>query len=153
MQDWNYISDSVMGGVSIGAIIREPFQGKIATRLYGQVSMDNDGGFLQMAFNLDKNDGIFNAASWTGLEIDLIGNNEEYDIRLRTDELNRPWQSFRKTFLAPREWIKARVPFADLQSHRTKLKFKPNRLRRIGILAIGREFKADIAVAAIRFYQ
>ena len=54
-----------------------------------------------------------------------IANNEEYDIRLRTDELNRPWQSFRKTFLAPREWIKARVSFADLQSHRTKLKFKP----------------------------
>jgi hypothetical protein len=32
------------------------------------------------------------------------GNGEEYNIHLRTTALDRPWQSFRKSFRANPQW-------------------------------------------------
>ena len=87
-----------MGGLSKGCIHPEIVHGRKAIRLTGLISLDNNGGFLQMAFNLNNDRSIFDATFWTGLEIDLFGNDENYELRLRTDKLNRPWQSFRKEF-------------------------------------------------------
>ncbi|MBT8411897.1 MAG: CIA30 family protein, partial [Octadecabacter sp.] len=95
---------------------------------------------------------VLDASGFAGIELDVCGNGEEYDLRLRTDALLRPWQSFRSSFTAPPEWTSVRVPFGDIVPHKTEAAFDPARLRRIGVLAIGREFHADIAVAGLRFY-
>jgi hypothetical protein len=76
-----------------------------------------------------------------------------YDLRLRTDQLTRPWQSFRAAFTAPARWTTIRIPFSDVLPHRTEAQFDPARLRRAGILAIGRVFDADIAISGIRLYR
>lgn len=149
--DWEYVADQVMGGVSQGSAVREKVGGRDAMRLQGQVSLDNDGGFVQMAFDLG--DGTFDASGFTGLELQVYGNGERYDLRLRTDALARPWQSFRADFAAPPEWTTVRLPFSDFTSHKTDLALDTARLRRIGVLAIGREFQADVSVASIGFYR
>ena len=46
-----------------------------------------------------------------------------------------------------------RLPFAEVTPHKTDAAFDPARLRRIGILAIGREMRAEIAVASVHFYR
>jgi hypothetical protein len=44
------------------------------------------------------------------------------------------------------------LPFAGFVPHRTEVPFDPARLRRIGLVAIGRAFEADLAVAELRFF-
>tara|TARA_B100000214_G_C23422740_1_gene381186 strand:- start:7 stop:477 length:471 start_codon:yes stop_codon:yes gene_type:complete len=150
---WEYVSDMVMGGVSIGEIRTENIRGRIGTRLTGDVSLDNNGGFLQMAFDLLPDSQILNAESWTGIELDVIGNLKKYDCRLRTDLLARPWQSYRTSLVAPKHWTLIQLPFAEFRPHRTTIPLDLTRIRRIGVLAIGREFNADVAVSSVRLFR
>ena len=50
---WEFVSDTVMGGVSQGRIEEVDIFGRHATRLKGDVSLDNNGGFVQMAFDIN----------------------------------------------------------------------------------------------------
>jgi len=151
--NWEFVADTVMGGVSTGAISTGTVDGRKATRLAGSVSLDNNGGFVQMAFDLKRSGAVFDASDWAGIELDVYGNEESYDLRLRTDDLSRAWQSYRAAFRAPACWTTVRLPFAGFLPHRTDAPFDPAHLRRIGVLAIGRVFEADVAVSAVRFYR
>jgi hypothetical protein len=151
--NWEFVADTVMGGVSTGQVQHVEIAGRSAARLTGDVSLENNGGFVQMAFNLASDGGALDVSEFTGLEIEVYGNGEAYDLRLRTDQLTRPWQSFRTVFTAPPRWTTVRIPFSDIQPNKTDLSFDAKGLRRIGILAIGRAFEADVAVSAIRFYH
>ena len=150
--DWEFVADRVMGGVSRGQITPERLDGRSAMRLTGKVSLENNGGFIQMAFDLNRG-AAFDASGWTGIELDVRGNGETYEVRLRTDALTRPWQSFRAAFTAPRDWETVQLPFERFEAHKTEAVFDPARLRRVGVLAIGRVFDADVAVAAVRLYR
>lgn len=142
-----------MGGVSSGALSLETESGEPIARLTGRVSLENNGGFVQMAFDLAPDGGAVDASDWTGLEIKLRGNDETYDIRLRTAQLARPWQSFRAQIAPTASWRVVRLPFEGFEPHRTDEIFDPAALRRIGVLAIGRVFEADITVASVGFYR
>ncbi|PWJ21290.1 CIA30 family protein [Jannaschia seohaensis] len=147
---WGYVADTVMGGVSTGRLTRARLSGTEAARLTGEVSTANNGGFIQIAADLPE--GV-DAAAWSGIEIDVIGNGEIYDLRLRTTALTRPWQSYRLSFEAPSAWGTLRASWDSFAAHRTSAPFDPAELRRIGVLAIGREFRADIAVGAVRLWR
>lgn len=149
---WEFVSDGVMGGVSQGGLRREVLDGREAARLTGRVSLENDGGFLQMAFDLAEG-GAFDASAWRGVELDLRGDGETYELRVKTDRLTRPWQSFRAAFEAPGAWTSRRFAFADLEPYRTEAVFDASGLRRMGVLAVGRAFEADVAVAGARLFR
>lgn len=151
--DWEFVADTVMGGVSRGRIAPVTLDGRRAMQLIGDVSLENDGGFLQMAADLVPGGGGFDAGGFTGIEIDVLGNGERYDLRLRTVDLSRPWQSYRADFVASKAWVTRRFAFADLEAHRTDVPFDPAGLRRLGFVAIGHEFAAEVAVAAVRLYR
>lgn len=147
---WEFVSDTVMGGRSGGSIDVEEIAGLQATRLRGMVSLENNGGFVQMARDLKADGSAFDASEWAGIELCVLGNDEMYEIRLRTAQLSRPWQSFRAEFVATAEWTALGFGFSDFEAHRTEMTFDPACLRRIGILGIGREFEADVAVSSMR---
>jgi hypothetical protein len=149
--DWEYVADTVMGGVSTGQIRHRQVGRRDAVQLSGKVSLANNGGFIQMASDLAGGE-VLDASGFAGIEIEVHGNGESYELRLRTDELTRPWQSFRAVFQAGPEWQTLRLPWSGFEAHRTDATFDPARLRRIGILAIGSEMQADIAVSSIRIY-
>jgi len=148
---WEYVADTVMGGVSAGGIDRQTVAGRAANRLTGRVSLDNDGGFIQMALNLRPGGGPVNARGWSGITLDVIGNGARYNLHLRTADVTRPWQSYRATFTAPPEWTTLTLPFAELTPHRVDAPFDAATLRRLGLVAIGREFAVDLAGARIGF--
>lgn len=150
---WDYVADTVMGGVSTGAMTRETYKGRPATVLRGDVSLDNNGGFVQIAADLSADGTLFDASGWDGIALEVCGNGEIYDLRLRTDQLTRPWQSFRAAFTAPPDWQMIRIPFTAFVAHKTDARFDPARLRRVGILAIGRAFQAEVAVADLALYR
>jgi hypothetical protein len=149
---WEFVADTVMGGISTGEISQEVFEGREATVLRGHVSLDNNGGFIQMAFDLRKNGSGVDVSEWDGIELTIWGNDQNYDVRLRTDQLTRPWQSFRTDISSQTVWQTIRVPFATFIAHKVDVVLDTKYLRRIGILAIGREFDALVAVSSIRFY-
>ncbi|WGH77371.1 CIA30 family protein [Jannaschia ovalis] len=147
--DWEFVADTVMGGVSQGRVTRETVDGRDAARLTGQVSLDNDGGFIQMAADLDPYGRPVDLSAYSGLTFDAFGNGESYELRLRTADLTRPWQSYRMSFTAPPRWTRVTAPFAELDAHRTDAPFDPARVRRLGILAVGRAFAADVAITGL----
>jgi hypothetical protein len=151
--NWKFVADDVMGGKSNGGMSLEMFQGRNAAVLRGDVSLDSNGGFIQIALDLLADGAGFDASNWDGIELDVWGNGERYDIRLRTDQLTRPWQSFQKEFATTQEWQVLQVPFDSVMPHRTDAIFDSAKLRRVGILAIGREFQAELAVAKVKLYR
>ena len=149
---WVLISDRVMGGVTDGTMTREIITGRDAVRMQGGVSLENNGGFLQVALDLGDAGAEVDARRWNGIQVDVFGNNQIYNLHLRTSDIRRPWESYRQSFQAPARWTTVLLPFGDFAPHRTDRPLNIARLRRIGIVAIGREFEADISIADIRFY-
>ena len=79
---WSYTSDRVMGGVSNGGGGYDEVEGRMAIRLFGQVSTANNGGFIQVSLRLDPR--TLNADRYKGIEIDVLGNGEYYNVHLTT---------------------------------------------------------------------
>lgn len=150
---WALISDAVMGGVSSGTLRRETVAGRPAIHLQGTVRLDNNGGFLQIAADLDPGGGAFDASSWTGLAIDICSPPEIYGLHLRTTDLTRPWQSFRAELSITPDWQRHFLPFEAFHPHRTEAALNPARLRRVGLIAIGRAFRADVAMGGLWLYR
>jgi hypothetical protein len=149
---WELIADRVMGGVSSGDLRRETVRDRPAIRMTGQVSLENGGGFLQMALDLAAGGGTLDARGWTGIEADVTGDGERYNLHLRTADVRRPWQSWRASFETGPDWERVRLPFADFEPHRIEASLDLSRLRRIGLVAIGRAFRPDLALGGLRFY-
>jgi hypothetical protein len=150
---WTLVSDRVMGGVSSGVMTHEDVGGRAALRMRGAVSLANNGGFVQIALDLAREGAVVDASHWTGIEIDVIGNGQRYNLHLRTADAVRPWQSYRVGFVATAEWRTVQLGFAALVPHRIDAPLDLTRLRRLGIVAIGRAFEADIALRGCRFYR
>jgi len=146
---WRLFTDQVMGGVSVGTLTTEHYRGKYCLRLQGDVSTANNGGFIQMALDLAEGDN-FDASAYGGIEITVAGNNEEYNFHLRTGDLWLSWQSYRTSFTVTPKWQIIYLPFNKFQRYKTRRYLRTNRLRRIGLVAIGREFTSDLRVAEIK---
>ncbi len=148
---WRLVTDQVMGGVSNGNLTLDSYKGRNCLRMSGDVSTDNNGGFVQIALDLTK-DKPFDASAYIGVELSVSGNNERYNVHFRTTDLWLPWQSYRFSFKATPEWQTIRISFADLETHRTTTKFHKDKLKRMGLVGIGRDFKAALCVESIKFY-
>jgi hypothetical protein len=149
---WRGVDDRVMGGVSLARVVRETIDGRRCLHLSGDVRLDNNGGFVQMALDLSPHGGIVDASGFAGVLLAVRGNGERYSVHLRTADVTRSWQSYRAHFDARPSWCELHLPFSEFAAHRIDVPFDPVRLRRIGVVAIGRAFRADLAVSGIALY-
>ncbi len=150
---WRGVSDQVMGGVSEASVVLDVIDGRACLRLTGDVRLENDGGFIQAALDLAAAGETLDASNYTGLRLVVRGNGEQYGLHLRTSDNVRPWQSYRAQFTAPPTWQTIELPFAAFAPYRLDAPLDVTRLRRIGLVAIGRAFFADLAVAEIGLYR
>jgi hypothetical protein len=150
--DWRLVTDDVMGGVSIGELEFKTIKERPCLHMQGDVKLDNNGGFVQIALNL-SDEAVKEAKNYLGISFDVLGNNEDYNLHLRSDELWFPWQSYRATFNATPQWQSIQIPFSEFKPYRTSTRLDVNELERIGFVAIGREFSADLCVANLRWYR
>ncbi|MGL4414953.1 CIA30 family protein [Roseinatronobacter monicus] len=146
---WRCICDSVMGGVSTATLERVTLDSVRALRMTGDVSLQNNGGFVQMSLDLAEPGAALDASGFSGLSLWVLGNNERYNIHLRSPDMTRVWQSWRAEFTAPDTWTRLDIPFTRFHPHRTELPVNPARLARIGLVAIGREMRADLALSRL----
>jgi hypothetical protein len=149
---WRLLTDGVMGGVSAGQLVPDRYLDRKCLRLSGDVSTHNNGGFIQMTLDLAAN-GIFDASSWDGVAIEVAGNDQTYNLHLRTAGLMFPWQSYRASFAVTGQWQHIRIAFSSLAPYRTTRVFHSDRIQRLGLVAIGREFTADLRLADLRLYR
>ena len=87
--EWRLFTDTVMGGVSKATMTRETVAGRPAIRLRGDVSLENNGGFVQIALDFRPDGAALDAGAWRGIQLDVFGNDEDYALALRTADLTR----------------------------------------------------------------
>jgi hypothetical protein len=149
---WRMFTDGVMGGVSTGTLTPASVDQCDCLRLQGDVRLENNGGFVQAALDVEDTP-AGDASAYTGIEIEVYGNDETYNLHLRTDDLWLPWQSYRTTFAAPARWQTLQLPFAEFSGYRTWKPLDVTELERIGVVAIGRAFTADLCIGRVGFYS
>jgi hypothetical protein len=149
---WRLITDGVMGGMSDGQLTIDRIADRPCLRLRGDVRLENNGGFVQAALDLEATPAQ-HASGYEGLLLDVYGNDEDYNLHLRTAAVWLPWQSWRASFRAPAGWQTVRLPFADFEPYRITSALDREQLERIGIVAIGRAFRADLCVARVALYR
>jgi len=147
---WIFFTDQVMGGVSNGetAFVREGNESYV--RLKGQVSTENNGGFIQVRTKLENR--IPQSAQ--GIVLTVRGNDKEYFLHVRTPWTVLPWQYYQASFQTTSDWKEVRIPFDSFKPSGRMLptSLGPQSIRSIGVVAYGRNHDADVSVASVSSY-
>ena len=149
---WRLITDGVMGGLSSGRLAPDRVDGRPCIRLQGDVRLENNGGFVQAALALAGTPAE-DASGFAGVLLDVHGNGEAYNLHLRTRDVRLPWQSYRASFTADARWQTLRLPFTGFAAHRIGAPLDLRHLDRLGVVAIGRPFRADLCVGRVALYR
>mmetsp|Transcript_21441 Transcript_21441/g.38406 ORF Transcript_21441/g.38406 Transcript_21441/m.38406 type:complete len:308 (-) Transcript_21441:121-1044(-) len=159
---WDGITDRVVGGVSNGSLTRETIGEKPANVLRGNVSMKNGGGFIQIVtpLSLDPTVDVFvDASEYDGVELEVYcegGDEENFNVHLRTPACVRKFSSYRATFgIKTGKWETVRLSwdeFAGYGSGPDVTPFVPS-LRRLAVVAIGEAKDVVLAVGQVGFYN
>jgi hypothetical protein len=147
---WRYVSDQVMGGISEGQLAFVTEQGESYAHMSGQVSTENNGGFIQFRTSIPKG----STATVKGVTLKVRGNSQQYYIHLRSAGTLLPWQYYQAGFQASGQWQTINIPLNTFAASSKWLReqIKPSAIRSIGVVAFGRDHSADIQVAEIGFY-
>lgn len=147
---WSYVSDQVMGGISQGQLAFKVEQGESFAHMTGQVSTENNGGFIQFRKSIAKG----STASVSGITLKVRGNGQQYYIHLRSSGTLLPWQYYQASFQVSDQWQTIKIPLSDFVASGKWLRnqIKPSSIRSIGVVAFGRDHSADIQLSEIGFY-
>ncbi|WP_254437497.1 CIA30 family protein [Ruegeria arenilitoris] len=147
---WDYIADTVMGGVSSGQV-QFHSEGDVAfARLIGTVSTENNGGFIQFRRKLpDRPD-----TGVSGVRLLVRGNGEQYFVHLRTSGTVLPWQYYQAEFATSDEWAEVYLPLSGFKASGAMLRAIPvaDAITSVGVVAFGRDHEANVDVSEIGFY-
>ena len=149
---WQYISDRTMGGISNGKASLEKEGSIYFARLIGDVSTDNNGGFIQLRSTLAFMNISNQENKLKGVRLNVRGNGETYHIFIRTSETRSYRDFFSTTFIANDKWHVVDLPFKQFKHRFSNMPLDGNDIRTFGIVAYGRDFFSDISVSKIIFY-
>ena len=149
-QAWYFVSDQVMGGVSHGEVHTYAEQGQIQTCLQGQVSLENNGGFIQMQWVLDR--GV-DLSQFSGFYVDWRGQTPALALHLKTDQLMRPWQSYRYETQVSAQWQRQYIAFTDFAPYRTDTPLDLAHVRRLAVIALGEAGAVQVCVREMGLYR
>lgn len=146
---WTVISDQVMGGVSSAELRQDERHSSACTCLAGRTRLENNGGFVQMKLEIGPGR---SRADYRGLFIELCGAAHDYNLHVKTNQLDKPWQSFRCTLPVEPQWTRFIIPYAQLCAHRTDAELQPADIKSIAVVAIGTAFDVDVCVRRFGFF-
>ena len=147
---WIYFSDNVMGGISEGKSEYVTAPSGKAIRLHGNVSTENNGGFIQVRMPYS----IGRAAEYSGIKIKMKGNGEEYYLHIRNKSSILPWQYYQASFKSDTVWREVKISFEQFKksSNFMKSAFDQKTIKTIAIVAYGKDYIADITVSELELY-
>ena len=149
-ENWEFISDQVMGGVSFGdyKIISEENVSFI--RLTGFVSLENNGGFIQARKKITNVDD----KKFNGIKFKCRGNNTDYFIHIRTSFTLLPWQYYQGKFSTKSNWQDIRLDLSEFSGSGVLLpkNIISKHIKSIAIVAFGKKQRVNLDVSNIAFY-
>ena len=149
---WGYISDRTMGGISDGQAFLDEDRDTIFARLTGNVSTENNGGFIQLRSTLSFANINNLEKKLRGVRINTKGNGETYHIFIRTSKTQSYRDFYFATFIANEEWQVVDLPFTKFKHRFSNSVLDGNDIQTFGIVAYGRDFVSDVSVSEIVFY-
>ena len=149
--EWTYIADNVMGGISDGGVEFNLVDSNVYALLSGNVSTENNGGFIQIRREL-KNIDLSKAKS---IRVYARGNNEKYYIFLRTTGTILPWQYYSHEFTVNEEYNEFIMQIQDFKKSGSLLakQINPKKITSVAIVAYGRDHVAEIYVKELEFIE
>lgn len=141
---WRYIEDGVMGGVSSG----QAQMTSDGLHLTGQVSTDNNGGFIQVRREFEN--GL--SADASALVLRVRGNGQRYTVFVRTRQTRLPWHNYKASYVAGPAWSEVRLKLSDFERSTGLLPatLTPEDVRSVGLAAYGADYEADLWVGEVR---
>ncbi len=148
---WCLVTDQVMGGGSSAILNIKKHDDGFYLNMKGNVSTENNGGFVQIRTMVRAHPADI---EFSGVRIRIKGNGQEYSVHVRTKYLFLPWQYYSAKFTASENWKTIDLSFSDFSPSNFYQfpKFSSKDITTIGIVAIGRPFKANIDVSGVEFY-
>jgi hypothetical protein len=149
---WSLVTDRVMGGVSDARCSFGNDKCFNYIQMIGNVSLENNGGFVQVALPLSAESQPFDATAYSGFRFWAKGNGEEYYIHLKNDATRSHRQYYSAKFVAPKNWKQVKLPFEKFKPNALDDKLAVDSLTRMAIVGAKRAYKADIKIGPIEFY-
>lgn len=105
-----------MGGVSdMEARILEDGDERFL-HLTGNVSLENNGGFIQARLFMNQKKKPYDASPYTGIALRVRGKGDAYYVYLRTSRTIFPWSFYGRSFKVAEQWTWAYLPFSSFRS-------------------------------------
>ena len=144
-----------MGGKSemSTAIMQE--DGRRFIRMSGDVSVKNNGGFIQTRLKLASGLGTFDASDYRGIRLRVRGEGTGYYIFLRTSSTVFPWLHYKAPINTGEGWTTVDIPWSEVEKgdFGSPGKFKPSKLKSLALVAYGRDFRAEVDLQEIGLYR
>ena len=147
---WSVFSDRVMGGVSMANGAMDNVHGRDALHLTGNVSLEQNGGFIQAACSLGDPPGSgVNARGYRGLALSVCGTPGSYFVHLRTANTRAPWQYYGAPLPVSGEWSRIVLDWSAFTPVSIATPLDVRQILRIGIVAAKTAFYADVALSEL----
>jgi peptide methionine sulfoxide reductase msrA/msrB len=150
---WAFITDLVMSGVSAGSMQFVQHNNRFCLHVKGDVALKNNGGFIEARANLHPQGKPFDARAFEGIYLRAKGNGGRYAIHLRTKDTRLPWQFYGAMFKTDGTWQEIKIRFRRFVPFFLKKSLDSKSIKSIAIVAVNKEFKADIYADEIGFYK
>ena len=151
---WEGFTDRVMGGKSDMRVGIEYEDGKPHLAMSGNVSLENNGGFIQARLLLAGKRRSFDASAFSGLRLNARGRGDDYYVFLRTTGNVLPWSFFMAKLPVSQEWGEVLIPWSSFVKGDFGSFFTLNtrKLVSIAVVAYKKEFSAKLDVRQISLY-
>jgi len=138
-----------MGGVSVAHARLAIVHGRRALQLRGRVSLDRNGGFVQMARPLGEAAAPLDATGTHGLQLEVCGASGPYFVHLRTVHTRAPWQYYRAPLPVAAAWCRVDVPWTAFTPGGLAQPLDVRGLLRLGVVGGTAAFDAEISLARL----
>lgn len=148
-RQWSVFSDRVMGGLSTGKAEVVDIDGYPALRLRGRVSLERNGGFIQVARAFGE-DGL-DASRFSGLQLRVCGAPGAYFVHLRTADTGAPWQHYAAPLPVTPRSTDVFLPWRAFRGVSVTAPLDVRHIGRLGLVAARQAFDADLVVSRVEF--
>ncbi|MBI9102481.1 MAG: CIA30 family protein [Spirochaetales bacterium] len=152
---WEGFTDQVMGGVSEISVLRVKNPDGNYIRMSGNVSLENNGGFIQVRLKLAEGLSVFDGSEYDGIRIRVRGEGNSYFLFLRTNTTLLPWQFYKAKIPVSEVWRTVDIPWDQFTKgdYGTFSKLRSNRVKSIALVAYGENFQAMVELTEIGLYK
>ena len=116
-------------------------------------SIENKGGFVQVALPLASDSKTFDATAYSGVRFWAKGNGQQYYVHLKNDKSRLPWQYYSTDFIAAKNWKQIEIPFEKFKPQALDVEMDVKSLSRIAIVGAKKAYEVDVYVGPIEFFS